>query len=563
MKWIKKIFGPEVFLWFYPILLIIPNVALDFTESTSWMSKATNILLPLGIYIIIMSIWKNVGRTGVLVLFPALFYGAFQIVLLFLYGESIIAVDMFLNVMTTNVEEATELLSNLASAMLTVFLLYIPTLIWGTILAVRRSFPTTGQRRRARIAGIITAGAGAIALIFCYIFIEGYKFSREIFPVNVARNTITAIKRSAATERYHETSASFSYRAASSRPAGERELYILIIGETSRADNWQLFGYGRPTNPRLSRRDGLLKFSKALSQSNTTHKSVPMLLSWLGAENFGDSIYTSKSIVSAYNEAGYTTAFFSNQGRNHSFIDFFAEEADTTLFLRDDGNQHYDAELIDELTKWLESNENTAKRMAVLHTYGSHFNYIDRYNTRHASFRPDNVALAERKNRPTLINAYDNTIVATDALIDSVISLIENEDCLGGLVYVSDHGEDIFDDARERFLHASPKPTYYQIHVPLVVWMSDKTRSGFPTLFTAGKANEDKDVASSTAVFDTMLQLSGISSPYADRSKSLTDCEHSCGPRRYLNDYNESVALESSGLKGYDFSKLKDKNIAY
>ena len=63
-----------------------------------------------------------------------------------------------------------------------------------------------------------------------------------------------------------------------------REIYVVVVGETSRADNWQLYGYDRATNPRLSEREDLIVFRRPLSESNTTHKSVPMLLSPLNAK---------------------------------------------------------------------------------------------------------------------------------------------------------------------------------------------------------------------------------------------------------------------------------------
>ena len=151
---LKKIFSPDIFIWFYPLLLIIPNIALDFTESYSILAKISNVLFPLGIYCLVMSLWKNVGRTGALILFFALFYGAFQVVLLFLYGESIIAIDMLLNVATTNVEEASELLINLASAVITICVLYVPSLIWGIILAVKKIFPNKKKRLILRKTGL-------------------------------------------------------------------------------------------------------------------------------------------------------------------------------------------------------------------------------------------------------------------------------------------------------------------------------------------------------------------------------------------------------------------------
>ena len=250
-------------------------------------------LFPLGIYCLIMSLWKNVGRTGALILFFALFYGAFQVVLLFLYGESIIAIDMLLNVATTNVEEASELLINLASAVITICVLYIPSLIWGIILAVKKYFLTkkaayiTQNRFWLTIAGVLSIVAG-------YIFVEGFNISKEIFPINVMRNTSIAIKRTVATENYHNTSASFSYNASSTHPTDDKEIYMIVIGETSRADNWQVLGYDRPTTPLLSKREDIVAFPKVLSESNTTHKSVPMLLTWLSADIFNDSIYTTK-----------------------------------------------------------------------------------------------------------------------------------------------------------------------------------------------------------------------------------------------------------------------------
>ena len=59
-------------------------------------------------------------------LFLFLFFGAFQIVLLYLFGQSIIAVDMFLNLVTTNSSETLELLDNLTPAIIAVIILYVP-----------------------------------------------------------------------------------------------------------------------------------------------------------------------------------------------------------------------------------------------------------------------------------------------------------------------------------------------------------------------------------------------------------------------------------------------------
>ena len=558
---LRRIFSPGVLLWFYPLLLILPNVALDITEfSTAW-SKATNILLPFGFYILIMGIWKNVGRTALL-LFPFLFYGAFQVVLLYLYGESIIAVDMFLNLVTTNVSEATELLGNLVGAIITLLIVYVPTLIWCVISAIKRIYASQPSLLRARYCGVLSIFIGLACMFMAYAFDVRFSINSDIFPVNVIHNTIIAIQRTKATGNYYKTSEGFSYKARSSRPADKKEVYVLVIGETSRADDWQLFGYGRHTNPLLTKRDGLIAYPKTLSESNTTHKSVPLMLSWVSAENFADSIYTTKSLISAFNEAGFATAYLSNQGRNHSFIDFFAREAQRTVFLTDNGHSHQDEELKPLLHDFIEQSTNS-KIMVILHTYGSHFNYKDRYPSSFSVFLPDKTADADVFNRNELINAYDNSIRFTDYVLNRVIDMLENRQCLSGMIYLSDHGEDIFDDKRNRFLHASPVPTYWQIHVPLIIWMSPQFKEAYPMLYANANNNSGKNVSSSRSVFDTMLQLGGIITPYADKTKSLIDSAYTETPRLYLNDHNEAVNLEKAGLRNYDYEMLKQKNITH
>ena len=64
-------------------------------------------------------------------MFPMFILGAFQLVLLYLFGRSIIASDMFLNLFTTNSGEVGELLGKLMPAIIGVCVLYIPTLAIG------------------------------------------------------------------------------------------------------------------------------------------------------------------------------------------------------------------------------------------------------------------------------------------------------------------------------------------------------------------------------------------------------------------------------------------------
>ncbi len=556
-----KIFDPAVLLWVLPCALIIPNIVLDITDYSNWLEKTANVLLPFGLYLWLMGLSRNTGRTALL-MFPLIFYAAFQVVLLYLYGESIIAVDMFLNVVTTNVGEATELLGNLSLAIMTVIVLYLIPLVWAAVLVCRRLRAPARLTAAARRCGLAVLAAGLAAMAAAYIFLPTYSAVRDIFPANVIHNTVTAAVRTEKTRNYPRTSAGFDFRAASARPDSLSEIYVLVIGETSRADNWQLYGYGRPTNPRLAARDSLIVFDKALSQSNTTHKSVPLLLTDLTPATFGDSIYCTRSLIAAFSQAGFATAFFSNQARNHSFIDFFAREADSTVFIRDDGRRHTDADLLPHLSSFIAAHS-PGKVLVVLHTYGSHFNYKDRFAPAEAVFRPYGKAAAKPDNRPELLNAYDNTIVATDALLDRVIGILQGLSCPAAMIYLSDHGEDIFDDARGRFLHASPVPTYWQLRVPLVLWISPQLDALDPSLYAAAIRARHRDVASNDVVFHTLTGLAAVRTPCADPTRSVVSPRYTDRPRLYLNDYNEAVPLRHSGLRDYDFDQLDKNHISY
>ena len=124
-KWFEN---QENLYYLFLIILIVPNIVLCFTEPMPLVAKVCNVLLPFSIYHMIMSWSGNCGKTF-WILFPFLFFGAFQIVLLYLFGQSVIAVDMFLNLVTTNPSEALELLDNLIPAIIIVVLLYIPALV--------------------------------------------------------------------------------------------------------------------------------------------------------------------------------------------------------------------------------------------------------------------------------------------------------------------------------------------------------------------------------------------------------------------------------------------------
>ena len=548
---------------FFVIVNLIPCILLVFTEPYSFMGKVILVTFPLGMYLFVFSWLKNIGLMQ-LILIPQLIFNAFQIVLFYLFGESVIAVDMFLNLVTTNSSEALELLDNLTPAIIAVIVLYVPALILGTISIVRKRKLTAEFIRRERKRASIVFGISLLSLVGAYVQDPGYELKSDLYPLNVCYNVGLAFQRTALTQNYHRTSKDFTFHALPTHPKEKREVYVMVVGETSRALNWQLYGYERETTPLLSRQSGLIAFPKVLTESNTTHKSVPMLMSDATACNY-DSIYHQKGIITAFKEAGFRTAFFSNQRYNHSFIDFFGMEADTYDFIKEDSVSSSYNPSDDELLKLVEQElaKGATKQFIVLHTYGSHFNYRERYPSESAFFTPDYPMEAERKYRDNLVNAYDNSIRYTDGFLSRLIRMLEKQQIDAAMLYTSDHGEDIFDDSRHLFLHASPVPSYYQLHVPFLIWMSDNYRETYPEHWKNAVDNKDKNISSSSSFFPTMLSLAGIETPYRDDSQSVTASHYVLKPRVYLNDHNEPRPLDDLGMKKQDFQMLEKRNIKY
>lgn len=128
------------------------------------------------------------------------------------------------------------------------------------------------MRRIFIYAGISVSGLGIIALIPAHSANGGSVFLKEVFPANVLYNLKLCLSEQQRIKNYAETSKDFNYNAVRTDNPKRREIYVYMIGEASRAADWEIYGYDRPTNPRLKKRDDIVVFHNVMTQSNTTHK---------------------------------------------------------------------------------------------------------------------------------------------------------------------------------------------------------------------------------------------------------------------------------------------------
>ncbi|RGN10885.1 phosphoethanolamine transferase [Segatella copri] len=555
------------FLYVYAVVaLLLPNIALCYTECLAPWACGVNVLLPLSLYMLFFSVAKRPGKM-IWWAFIFVFFAAFQLVLLYLFGTGVIAVDMFLNLVTTNPGEAMELLDNLAPAVVGVFVVYLPLLILGGVNIRRDSRLSVSFQQRVRHWAMQIGAIGLFCLLASYLVVDDYRMRNQLYPVNICYNLYLAFERNAASENYREASRDFKFDARSEHSATAPEVYVMVVGETARAHNFSLYGYPRNTNPLLSKTPGIKAFPNVTTQSNTTHKSVPMLLSAASAEDF-ERLFHEKGILAAFKEAGFHTVFISNQLPNHSFIDFLGEQADEHYFLKkEDASQgnHYDEDLLQKLDEILPLADASSsahyryrKLFVVLHSYGSHFNYQERYPRSFAYFKPDSRSEAKSENRRDLLKAYDNTIRYTDYILHGIIERLQKWEGVqaktdgvycqptSAMLYTSDHGENIFDDERSLFLHAAPKASDYELHVPFIIWTSDGFSKQYPDILKALGENRPKQVQSSLSAFHTMLGIGGIQTRYRLDEYSVASGKYHPTKLLYLDDHDEAIPQEDA-----------------
>lgn len=557
------------FLYVYAVVaLLLPNIALCYTECLAPWACGVNVLLPLSLYMLFFSVAKRPGKM-IWWAFIFVFFAAFQLVLLYLFGTGVIAVDMFLNLVTTNPGEAMELLDNLAPAVVGVFVVYLPLLILGGVNIRRDSRLSVSFQQRVRHWAMQIGAIGLFCLLASYLVVDDYRMRNQLYPVNICYNLYLAFERNTASENYREASRDFKFEARSEHSATAPEVYVMVVGETARTHNFSLYGYPRNTNPLLSKTPGIKAFPNVTTQSNTTHKSVPMLLSAASAEDF-ERLFHEKGILAAFKEAGFHTVFISNQLPNHSFIDFLGEQADEHYFLKkEDASQgnHYDEDLLQKLDEILPLADASSsahyhyryrKLFVVLHSYGSHFNYQERYPRSFAYFKPDSRSEAKSENRRDLLNAYDNTIRYTDYILHGIIERLQKwegvqtktdgvyDQPTSAMLYTSDHGENIFDDERCLFLHAAPKASDYELHVPFIIWTSAGFSKQYPDILKALGENRSKQVQSSLSAFHTMLGIGGIQTRYRLDEYSVASGKYHPTELLYLDDHDEAIPQEDA-----------------
>lgn len=286
----------------------------------------------------------------------------------------------------------------------------------------------------------------------------------------------------------------------------DKSVMVLIIGESARAANFQLYGYNRPTNPLLSELPDLHVFN-ANSCATYTTAGVKSILEYKDTPDLYEIL--PNYLYRAGADVVWRT---SNWGEPPVHISEYVNKDELALTYHWD-NPDYDMLLVQGLKDRI---EHSAKNnvLIVLHTSTSHGpEYQNHYPAQFERFKPiaTNVEDA-RKDLKKLNNAYDNTIVYTDYILRSVIDTLRTLDgWKAAMIYASDHGESLGEDGL--FMHGVPMKIAprEQYEIPFLLWHNDSTLA----------VKKPQETIDQHYVFHTVLDWFQVKSEIYDKKKSL------------------------------------------
>ncbi|MFD2273899.1 sulfatase-like hydrolase/transferase [Undibacterium arcticum] len=194
-------------------------------------------------------------------------------------------------------------------------------------------------------------------------------------------------------------------------------------------------------------------------------------------------------------------------------VSVFAKEADVLQFMNLGGftnNSNLDKILLDPLKNAIA--DPAPKKLIVLHTLGSHWNYSHRYPQEFDQWKPslfgiDNPVYTNLKIKPQLNNSYDNSILYTDWFLAQVIDTLKTSGQLSAMLYSSDHGQTLYDGSCNLAFHGHN--TQYEFHIPALMWYSDLYKSTYPDKI-AQLQRHTRSRLSTENMFHTLLDMADI-----------------------------------------------------
>ncbi|MFN2261611.1 MAG: sulfatase-like hydrolase/transferase [Psychroflexus sp.] len=366
-------------------------------------------------------------------------------------------------VFESNQSESISFLSTYVDGFIVVLLLI---LILNFVYALLYNFKNTSKYKLFQF-DLKNLGIAILCLALAFI---SYKF----IQIKIKKYNLVYLIEDAYIS-YHQIQNSFQNElTATENPCLDLEItenpqtLVLVIGESTSAKHMSLYGYYRPTNPKLSEiSEELIVFEDVISPAAHTIPALNALLTFECENGLA-------SLIQLANQAGFKTFWISAQqpiGMNDTLVTTIANAADVTEFPNAMNiGQSFDSLLFEPYRKALAEEHN--QKLIVLHLNGTHLKYEDRYPPEFNVFKDQPQTKFESEQSKIQINTYDNAVLYNDFVVSEFIKRLKSTNVNSKLLYLSDHGDEVFQDI-DFVGHNGYYSTNAMLHVPFILWSSD------------------------------------------------------------------------------------------
>ncbi|WP_258642818.1 phosphoethanolamine transferase CptA [Pseudomonas sichuanensis] len=326
---------------------------------------------------------------------------------------------------------------------------------------------------------------------------------------------------------------------------------VLVLGESTTREHMHLYGYNRDTTPNLdalaASDKGLTVFRNVVSPRPYTIEVMQQILTF-GDEQHPDRFLTDPSLINLMKQAGYKTFWITNQQtmtKRNTMLTTFSQQTDEQVYLNNQRNQNasqYDDVVLAPFEKALQ--DPTQKKFIIIHLLGTHMDYRYRYPADYEHFKDNAGAPAALSpDKVQTYNFYDNAVRYNDYVVSSLIKRYAATTPNGFLLYLSDHGEDVYSSGQhDRLGRNEGDPTRPMYTIPFLLWTSPSWQASHPRDLQAMASRP----YSSSHLIHTLSDLAGLSYDRYEPAKSLVSTQFSPGPRWIGNPYVKN------GLREFD-----------
>ena len=350
-----------------------------------------------------------------------------------------------------------------------------------------------------------------------------------------------------------------------------KELYVLVIGESLNKNNMGIYGYFRNTTPNQSQQvknNNLMVFNNAFSNSGNTMQCLSLALTEANQYN-GKKFLDSLSFINVFNKAGFNTTWISTQGtlsETNTIVSVFARSSknliDLTCTVKNELNlaTYYDENVINELNKSISHDKNN---LIVIHIYGNHYKYKDRYPQNYAKFKIAKPYLIGTNKKYILgdYSEYDNSVLYNDYVVSKVLDIVKNYKGVAAFMYMSDHSEDI---ARHRGHTAREDGfNFTMTQIPLTFWLSPEYKKRYPNSTKALISHKDS-LFSNDMLYETIIGLAHIKTDRYNPKYDLTSLEYELKPQNALTLHGKVKYTNPKNFyywRKYNTSLFSNENI--